>query len=356
MGVPEDLTRATQLYQDAAAQSSPHAQCSLAMCYRLGRNMPVNLNRAIQLYELAALTQEFPRAQFLLAQCYAHGVGVSQDAKMAMSLYAKAAEKGYGLAQNNLAVCYSTGMGCEVNHKKAVQLFTQASEKGIATASANLAYMYKYGAGVSKDDTKARTFLAKAGLSEDKLPTNIQEITFEQEIQFHSFTSKQSRKATAEGAAPGFLQSNVNSPTQRTTGLAKSPSTNSLAATTNALTPIKIGSVPPAPGPPSLPPTPLGLPPPSRARASGTFKVFPTASASATHTQLPPPVSFPPPVSVPPPLPVPDRVPPPLPFNKERRAPPPSRAIARKSEHFATTPVDRPSPMFPPPVRRDEQQ
>lgn len=394
VGVAEDVSKATQLYEDAAAQGNPHAQCCLAMCYRLGRNMPVNLKRAIQLYELAALTQEFPRAQFLLGQCYATGVGVSQDPKMAISLYAKAAEKGYGLAQNNLGVCYHAGIGIEGSYKKAIQLFTQASEKGVNQATFNLVCVYRNGLGVNKDEAKAKTILAKAELSEEKVPSTVQEVTFAQEIEYNSFSSKQYRKTTSDGKGGksevstdrlmGLLQQTglggIGSPASTTRGMRKSSSANSFTSilTTKApavtTTPTSPTATPPLRG--RTPGTSAGTLPlrgaPERASVSVPERAAPPPLPSPTErgsVGSVPPAPGPPGIEPRSPPVLPDRGPlfgsgarSTLPKDFRRGAPPPSRAFSspRKSENMAAVPTDasgsRPTPPnFPPPrSARDE--
>jgi ribosomal protein S27AE len=66
-------------------------------------------------------------AQFLLASIYAYPLnGEKQNYEKAFDLYLRAAEQGYGPAQNIIGIMYATGMGVKENPKEALRWYEAA--------------------------------------------------------------------------------------------------------------------------------------------------------------------------------------------------------------------------------------
>jgi hypothetical protein len=92
-GVPQDLQKAAELYQEAADQGHALAQYNLGVLYVTGQGVPQALQKAAELFQKAA-DQGDADAQYNLGVCYEHGQGVPQDLQKARELYQKAADQG----------------------------------------------------------------------------------------------------------------------------------------------------------------------------------------------------------------------------------------------------------------------
>ncbi len=115
--------------------------------------------------ELMAQAQQGEDAYVMLylAECYRTGRGVEQDDQKAFYWYSKSAELGCAEAQNEIAeYCYSWGKGVEHNMAAAVQWYKKAVDQGYVPAMFNLAWCYEHGAGEEKNLTKAFEYYLKA--------------------------------------------------------------------------------------------------------------------------------------------------------------------------------------------------
>jgi TPR repeat protein len=99
--VPEDLDKATELYQKAADRGNAGAQFNLGLLYEKGEGVPKDLGRAAELYQKAA-DQGNANAQYNLGLLYENGEGVPKDLVTARELYQKAADQGYEPANEKL--------------------------------------------------------------------------------------------------------------------------------------------------------------------------------------------------------------------------------------------------------------
>ena len=72
--------------------------------------MPQNTSKAVELYRKAA-EQGYSKAQYDLAWMYSSGKGTTQDSKKAFNWYKKAAEQGHDSAQYELGAMYAFGRG-----------------------------------------------------------------------------------------------------------------------------------------------------------------------------------------------------------------------------------------------------
>ena len=98
-------------YLDFAAeqgQITPDASIALAGFYLQGLIIPQNYTRAIELYSMAADTGN-PRAQLELGFLYYTGQGVEQDFSKAYEWFQEAALNNYNMAQYNLGIMWYTG-------------------------------------------------------------------------------------------------------------------------------------------------------------------------------------------------------------------------------------------------------
>lgn len=89
-----------------AKQGNVEAALMLAEMAETGRNMPQNMKRAAELYQMAADAGLF-QAQAAVGKMYANGEGLPQDTEKAIFWLTKAAEQGYVEAQRKLASVYT---------------------------------------------------------------------------------------------------------------------------------------------------------------------------------------------------------------------------------------------------------
>jgi len=93
-----------------------------------------------------------------LALMYKKGLGVPVDLKKAFGYFRKSALQGFVLAEFNLASMYRTGKGTAKNPKKALEWMRKAAEHQMARAQYMTGNWYARGYGVRKDKIKALTW------------------------------------------------------------------------------------------------------------------------------------------------------------------------------------------------------
>ena len=86
------------------------AQCDLGNCYKQGRGVEKNLEKAVEWYRKSA-EQGYDRGQFCLAGCFENGEGVPKDKEKALQWYKKAADQGFGGAEWAINNMQSSGIG-----------------------------------------------------------------------------------------------------------------------------------------------------------------------------------------------------------------------------------------------------
>ena len=96
--------------QQAAQRGDPKAQDDLGCRYARGDGVPQDYSRAVQLFRLSA-EQGFAWGQYHLGFAFESGAGVPQEPAEAAKLYRLAADQGNPQAQNDLAVCYTRVLG-----------------------------------------------------------------------------------------------------------------------------------------------------------------------------------------------------------------------------------------------------
>jgi C-terminal processing protease CtpA/Prc len=91
------------------------------------------------------------RAIYILAYMYQAGQGLPVDLQKANELYAKSAALKFDPAVNNLGVSYRDGRGLAQSYQQALELFTQAAALGNRQAALNAGVLYVNGQGVRRD-------------------------------------------------------------------------------------------------------------------------------------------------------------------------------------------------------------
>lgn len=171
IGCESNLTKAAELYAEAAELGHDMAQFALALCYENGQGVEKDLAKAVEWY-IKSAKQGNERAQYNLAICYEEGSGVERNMKKAVQWYKESAEQGFSPAQYNIAICYIEGNGTRKNLPKAVEWLKRAAKQGEALAQYRLAVCYRKGQGVKKDLVKAAQLYKKAAMQEDSLAQN----------------------------------------------------------------------------------------------------------------------------------------------------------------------------------------
>lgn len=96
------------------------------------------------------------------AEVFLYGDGVPVNLERAAQLYAEAADIGSPKAKLRLSTMYRQGQGVEKNPKKAFTLLLDASKANYAPAQAALSSFYKRGLGTERDEAKSKFWLSKA--------------------------------------------------------------------------------------------------------------------------------------------------------------------------------------------------
>ena len=90
------------------------------------------------------------------------------NSKEAVKWFRKAAEQGYGQAQQNLGTMYAKGKGVQRDDKEAVKWFRKAAEQGEAFAQFQLGAAYGLGKGVLENYVTAYAWANIAQANGDK--------------------------------------------------------------------------------------------------------------------------------------------------------------------------------------------
>lgn len=109
-----------------------------------------------------AAEQGYGLAQNNLGACYWEGVCGFKDYELALTWLRKAAEQGIAAAQNNIGSSFYVGKGVPQNYEFAVRWYYKAAEQGYADAQFHLGICYEKGDGVKKNLSHAIYWYQKA--------------------------------------------------------------------------------------------------------------------------------------------------------------------------------------------------
>lgn len=161
--VPKDLDKALALYQKAALSGSEDANIYVFNHYLDNDNMDADhLKEALYWFMQAASYANNPIADYGLAHIYAKGLGVSVDEQKAVEYYQKAASENFVLAYEPLGDFYLQSSDDPKKISDALLLFQRAANEDIASAQYKLGYMYEAGLGAKQDYETARFWYKKA--------------------------------------------------------------------------------------------------------------------------------------------------------------------------------------------------
>jgi TPR repeat protein len=200
----KDNVQAVEWLRESAEQGNVDAQNSLGCCYRDGKGVAANRDKASAWFRKAALQGSEPgcvaaqfnlsmlylnatsspsekvegikwltqaaenaheRAEMLLGLCYLNGEGVVRDAEKAVYWIKRSAQHGHIHACTLLASLYQFGHGVPIDLQQAVALYMRASKAGEPIAQAQLGYLYLNGDGLPQNTKAAVELFQKSAAS-----------------------------------------------------------------------------------------------------------------------------------------------------------------------------------------------
>ncbi len=138
-----------EYYKRAFEKKYIPAQTQYAIYYLNGEFVLQDFNKAIQLLEESAKTDEL--ANLFLGGLYTNGTIVKKNLKKAFQNYEKAGEKGNALASYQVGKFYEEGTYVSKSDKKAYDWYHKSSTKSFLPAVLKLAEYYKEGKVVKKN-------------------------------------------------------------------------------------------------------------------------------------------------------------------------------------------------------------
>lgn len=165
--IDQDIDKAVELFSLAADGGLTSAQRNLAII--LESNEPKDPEKAVEYYKKAAINKN-PDAYALnnLGACFLVGEGCKRNPEKAVNLFAKAAKLGDDYAMLNLADCLSIGLGTKANPKRAFSIYSEAAKAGNVTALRRMAECCLNGKGTRTDPERALQYLKTACEKGDK--------------------------------------------------------------------------------------------------------------------------------------------------------------------------------------------
>lgn len=167
--VPEDHTRAVAEYEKAAAAGDAPAKSTLAIMYQIGRGVPQDFDRMIELLKESA-DAGYHFAQFRLAELYMNPGAIPlrmaqsmdlPDPIAAVELYEQAAAQGSAEARAALEKFYDGGATFD-DPEVQLKWLRHGAENGNAQAMNTLGFMYERGEGVDYDPVRAAELYIEA--------------------------------------------------------------------------------------------------------------------------------------------------------------------------------------------------
>ena len=169
--VKADVDKAVAHYRLASDAGDLASTTTLAFLYRLGRGVPRDPARMLQLMQKAA-DGGYQFAQYRLAQTYLTGDGIAGGADPALGVpdpelgaryLEMAARQGNPKAILELAALYiDDGRGVAANPEAYAYWTQQAAETGDPAATAALGLLYEQGTGVESDPERAAALYVEA--------------------------------------------------------------------------------------------------------------------------------------------------------------------------------------------------
>ncbi|KAL3673426.1 hypothetical protein V7S43_001138 [Phytophthora oleae] len=173
-GVAKNLSKALQLYTQAAGLGSAVAMTCLGQMYFAGNGTEKDLLVAGKWFELASSAGEIEACHqlgLLMCEKAAHLKDTHQHDEflaLARVRFTQAAEQGHRDAQYELGIFHEYGRGgCESNDMEAATWYAKAAEQGHTGAESSLGRLFLVGTQIQHDVAKAVHFLQRAAAKND---------------------------------------------------------------------------------------------------------------------------------------------------------------------------------------------
>ena len=125
---------AFQWYLKAAELGDSDAMCRLGGSYQHGNGVEQSIEKAVQMYKKAIITDGNADALLDLGLCYLQAHGVPRNDAHGFFLMERSAKQGNMLAQYNMGVLYKDGRGVEQNLEEALRWFHLSAAQGYELA------------------------------------------------------------------------------------------------------------------------------------------------------------------------------------------------------------------------------
>ena len=125
---------AVQWYLKAAELGDSDAMCRLGGSYQHGNGVEQSIEKAVQMYKKAIITDGNADALLDLGLCYLQANGVPRNDAHGFFLMERSAKQGNMLAQYNMGVLYKDGIGVEPNMEEAFRWFHLSAAQGYEQA------------------------------------------------------------------------------------------------------------------------------------------------------------------------------------------------------------------------------
>lgn len=170
--VPQDYNEALQWWSRSAQQGNVEAIGNMGLCYQTGHGIAQDSLKATQLYQksielgnVALLNQNIDLAQkgsvfsnMLVATCYREGKGVAKDVNKAIPFYVAAGNKGCVDAQRELGLIYLNGK----KPQEALKWFRMGADQGDLSSTFWYGKMLVEGLGTAPDKKEGANYILKA--------------------------------------------------------------------------------------------------------------------------------------------------------------------------------------------------
>jgi TPR repeat protein len=144
-----------------AKRGNPEAQYALALAYREGREVPKDVDAALE-WLWSAVRLGHIEARYTLGTMYRNGDGVPRNYQQAAKLLGQAAKRRHAKSQLAVGEMFIAGHGGPKNDKAAVTWLQDAAAQGLPEAQARLGEMYYEGRGRPASHAQAFFWLSLA--------------------------------------------------------------------------------------------------------------------------------------------------------------------------------------------------
>ena len=163
-GIEKNLEKGLELLELAASKGHPHACFTLGNIFHFPRHGKMNRWKAIEYYKLA-INYGSTLAKEYLADLFCE----NGDNGIALKLYLEAWEEGSMTSAFNAGTMFEHGKGCEINNEMAFKLYLLAANAGVTMAEHNVGAFYYNGKYVEKDVENALFWYLRAAKKDSVL-------------------------------------------------------------------------------------------------------------------------------------------------------------------------------------------